>query len=156
MKHCIQCNAELTGKYQLKFCSSSCSASHSNSQTPRRAKTSTKWHDCPHCGTLTSNPKFCSRNCQKSNSLAKTLSPERKRQIQDRRNEANAKYRATKYAQTPQDIDRKAIQEFYANCPKGYEVDHIIPISKGGLHHINNLQYLTITENRRKSNKILE
>ena len=152
MKQCVQCNTELTGKYQLKFCSKSCSATHSNSQKPRRKKTSNRWHDCPQCGKLTSNPKFCSRICQK----AHTTSPERKRQVQDRRNEANAKYRATKYAQTPPDVDRKAIQEFYANCPKGYEVDHIIPISKGGLHHIDNLQYLTVTENRRKNNKILE
>jgi len=156
MKHCIQCNAELTGKYQLKFCSSSCSATHSNLQKPRRAKTSAKWHDCPQCGTLTRNPKFCSRDCQKTHQLAKVTSLEYLRKRQDRRNEANAKYRATKYAQTPQDVDRKAIQEFYANCPKGYEVDHIIPISKGGLHHIDNLQYLTVTENRRKNNKILE
>ena len=150
MKHCIRCNTELTGKYQLKFCSSSCSATHSNLLVSRRAKTSAKWHNCPQCGTLTNNPKFCSRDCQK----AHTNSLQRKRQVQDRRNEANAKYRATKYAQTPQDVDRKAIQEFYANCTKGYEVDHIVPISKGGLHHIDNLQYLTITENRRKSNKL--
>ena len=150
MKHCIQCNTQLTGKYQLKFCSSSCSATYSNSLVPRRTKTSAKWHNCPQCGTLTNNLKFCSRDCQK----AHTNSAQRKRQVQDRRNEANAKYRATKYAQTPQDVDRKAIQEFYANCPKGYEVDHIVPISKGGLHHIYNLQYLTITENRRKSNKL--
>ena len=154
MKQCIQCNAELIGKYQLKFCSSSCSATHSNSLKPRRAKTSARWHDCPQCGTLTSNPKFCSRDCQQTNQLAKNISPDYRRKRQDRLNEANAKYRAAMYAQTPQNIDRKAIQEFYANRLKGYEVDHIVPISKGGLHHIDNLQYLTITENRRKSNKL--
>ena len=57
--------------------------------------------------------------------------------------------------QTPNDVDIKALQDFYLNCPVGYEVDHIIPISKGGLHCLSNLQYLTISENRRKSNKIL-
>jgi 5-methylcytosine-specific restriction endonuclease McrA len=36
-----------------------------------------------------------------------------------------------------------------------YEVDHIIPISKGGKHSLSNLQYLTKEENRRKSNKII-
>ena len=35
-----------------------------------------------------------------------------------------------------------------------YEVDHIIPVSKGGKHIIYNLQYLTKSENRRKSRKI--
>ena len=37
-----------------------------------------------------------------------------------------------------------------------YEVDHIIPISKGGVHAPWNLQVLTQTENRRKYNKCLE
>jgi len=46
------------------------------------------------------------------------------------------------------------IKEFYKNRPKGYEVDHIIPISKGGKHCIGNLQYLTGNENKQKSNKI--
>ena len=62
---------------------------------------------------------------------------------------------AKKKNQTPADADIKAIKEFYLNCPEGYEVDHIIPISKGGLHTLENLQYLTILENRKKSNKII-
>tara|TARA_S200002703_G_scaffold56154_2_gene48757 strand:- start:43 stop:591 length:549 start_codon:yes stop_codon:yes gene_type:complete len=51
--------------------------------------------------------------------------------------------------------EKKKVDDMYLNCPKGYEVDHIIPISKGGKHHPDNLQYLTIEENRRKANKIL-
>ena len=69
--------------------------------------------------------------------------------------EAWARYNARKKYNTPHDEDLSLIQEFYKNCPKGYEVDHIIPISKGGLHSISNLQYLTQTENRKKSNKLL-
>jgi len=34
-----------------------------------------------------------------------------------------------------------------------WEVDHIIPLSKGGTIHYTNSQPLTITENRKKSNK---
>lgn len=53
------------------------------------------------------------------------------------------------------DEEKKLIGKFYKNCPKGYEVDHIIPVSKGGLHCLSNLQYLTVTENRQKWCKII-
>jgi hypothetical protein len=69
-------------------------------------------------------------------------------------NEANARYMARRKFQTPADEDISRLQEFYANCPDGHEVDHIIPISKGGLHTLPNLQYLPKHLNRRKSNKI--
>lgn len=36
-----------------------------------------------------------------------------------------------------------------------WEVDHILPLSKGGTIHWSNSQPLTISENRKKSNKIL-
>ena len=51
---------------------------------------------------------------------------------------------AKKRNQTPDDADIPAMQQFYKNSPLGYEVDHKIPISKGGLHSLENLQYLTI------------
>ncbi len=46
------------------------------------------------------------------------------------------------------------IRKFYGNRPEGFEVDHIIPLSIGGRHHISNLQYLTKEENRKKGTKI--
>ena len=36
-----------------------------------------------------------------------------------------------------------------------HEVDHIVPVSKGGQHHPDNLQVLTRVENRRKGAKLL-
>lgn len=56
--------------------------------------------------------------------------------------------------------DRKKILEFYKLAQKmteetgiPYEVDHIKPLSKGGLHHQDNLQVITGKENRRKGSK---
>ena len=63
--------------------------------------------------------------------------------------------RARKMNQTPSWADLDKIKEIYSNCPEGYEVDHIHPLSKGGLHVHYNLQYLTIHENRVKYSKIL-
>lgn len=65
--------------------------------------------------------------------------------------------RRTQYKNTYDELsweEKKLIGRFYRNCPNGHEVDHIIPVSKGGMHRLSNLQYLTREENRRKSNKL--
>lgn len=57
---------------------------------------------------------------------------------------------------TPKWANLYEIKKFYENCPKGYHVDHIIPL-KGknisGLHVIGNLQYLPAKENLKKGNR---
>lgn len=58
----------------------------------------------------------------------------------------------------PKWADHEKIDEIYRNKPEGYHVDHIIPLNGktvSGLHVHNNLQYLSIEENRLKSNKFL-
>ena len=73
-------------------------------------------------------------------------------------NALNAKRKATKLKATPKFADLKKIKEIYRNCPKGYHVDHIVPLSNKlvcGLHVEWNLQYLTASDNRRKSNKLI-
>ena len=54
------------------------------------------------------------------------------------------------------------MREIYIKCREisessgvKHHVDHIIPLSKGGLHHPNNLQILTAVENSKKGDKIL-
>ena len=50
------------------------------------------------------------------------------------------------------------IKQFYLKRPRGYEVDHIIPLcgdNVSGLHVLNNLQYLKAQENREKNKKYI-
>ena len=68
----------------------------------------------------------------------------------------SAKRRAKKLKATPKWANLEEIKKNYLNCPKDYEVDHIIPLQGKivcGLHVENNLQYLTKVENRKKGNK---
>lgn len=68
----------------------------------------------------------------------------------------NSKYRRRLQRATPLWADLIAITAFYAACPPGYHVDHIVPL-KGklvsGLHVLENLQYLPAAENLRKNNR---
>ena len=69
------------------------------------------------------------------------------------------KYYANKLKALPKWITKeqlKEIETIYINRPKGYEIDHIIPLQSKtvcGLHVPWNLQYLTKIENVRKGNK---
>ena len=146
---CPVCSKETTNP---KFCSSSCAATHNNTVKPKRVK-QYKYKICLTCGTQHTRPKYCSDSCNPQR--LKLSKEEKHRYVRARANEAWQRYMAKKKNQTPPDADIAAIREFYLNCPDGHEVDHIHPLSKGGLHTLANLQYLTIRENRKKSNKIL-
>jgi len=71
------------------------------------------------------------------------------------------KYQAAKLNATPYWLSETQLRDMeliYINCPEGCEVDHIIPLqgkNVKGLHVPWNLQYLTVEQNRRKSNKAL-
>lgn len=94
--------------------------------------------------------KFCSQSCSQK---SRYLGPEHKRAVAARI--ASARRARKKNASVELSLEEKtAILEIYKNCPKGYEVDHIVPLSKGGKHHPSNLQYLTISENRKKGAKL--
>jgi hypothetical protein len=84
----------------------------------------------------------------------------RKKQYQQKNNhlfrQISAKYRAAKLNQTPDYANLDLIKLIYKNCPDGYEVDHINPISSGGLHHESNLCYLPEGINQSKGAKTIE
>ena len=70
-----------------------------------------------------------------------------------------ANRRAAIKKRTPKFANKKAIKKIYLNCPKGYHVDHIIPLkgkNVSGLHIEWNLQYLPSTENQKKFNKFID
>jgi hypothetical protein len=72
------------------------------------------------------------------------------------RNALSTAHKKVVKQRTPAWADSKKIVEFYKNCPKGHQVDHVIPLRGelvSGFHIAENLQYLTAKENRNKSNK---
>jgi len=52
--------------------------------------------------------------------------------------------------------EKELIEEFFANCPDGMSVDHVIPLQGelvSGLHVRANLQYLDLNLNKAKNNR---
>lgn len=143
MNKCIHCQKETKN---AKFCSRSCSATHNNTGICRVEKKLIA-RPCTRCGKLTLTRKYCSIECS---SISRRVSEDQLRISNAIR---QGRYRAKKYRVLSSDADLAKIKEIYRNCPEGYEVDHIIPLSKGGKHHQDNLQYLTIRENRSKGNR---
>jgi len=152
-KICKNCGNKITSKHGQKFCSHSCSATYNNTGIRRHGLAP---HKCKGCATMIPGRRtWCSNACQgrarqKYHTEEEKINAKRKRS-----RECSMRYYGLRKYQTPHDADLTAVKKFYKNCPEGYEVDHIMPVSKGGTHSINNLQYLTRSENRRKSNKII-
>jgi len=151
---CLKCNKPLI-KYQKKYCSFSCQRKQNiadgiPSNLKNRKKKIKPQKKCLNvlCETLTTNPKFCSEKCS---SGSRKLT---KKEHLARKNNNWWRYQMKKRQQMPPWADLDKIKEIYKNRPKGYHVDHIHPISKGGLHVHYNLQYLPAVDNIKKSNKI--
>lgn len=90
--------------------------------------------------------KDCAKNLNK---LQRELKPEIIKA-------SNRKRKAVLKGAFDSEADLDLIKSIYKNCPEGYHVDHIIPISKGGLHHENNLCYLPASLNLQKHTKLPE
>jgi len=85
----------------------------------------------------------------------------RQKNLQKVRSQNNmdlSKRRALMKKALPKFANLQKIKEIYMNCPKGFHVDHIIPLQGKnvcGLHVEWNLQYLTPYDNLVKSNKLI-
>jgi HNH endonuclease len=98
---------------------------------------------CTDCEIIKSKEEFYLGNLTELKSICKTCSVLR-----------SAKRRSKVLNATPLDSDLEMVEKIYINCPKGYHVDHIVPLSKGGKHHEDNLCYLSAKDNLFKSNKL--
>lgn len=122
---------------------------------------------CKHCGSY--EKYVCNWGCApcyKKKGLEnlnnkELMSPYR---TKEKQNNKTYRYRSKKYGEVPllTSEENERILHIYKECANiteetgiQHHVDHIIPISKGGKHHPDNLQILTATENIRKSNKLL-
>ena len=160
MRTCKHCNNPITSKHAKIFCGSSCAASYNNKGVRRHGEPP---NCCLHCGKQTRDSRsiFCSQKCQAIYRFQKYDTPEEKYEALKLKNRlGNAKYRAKLNENTARYgkvsiLEKTKIKIFYENCPHNHEVDHIWPIDKGGPHRIWNLQYLPISDNRKKSNKML-
>jgi 5-methylcytosine-specific restriction endonuclease McrA len=151
---CAGCQTPfMTRNKDPKFCSSSCAAKVNNVIAPKRQAMPKR--PCEICGTPTARKRFCSRDCTYQGQQKYATEEERWKADRAIKNEAWQRYMARRRDQTPADVDIEALQEIYLTCPEGYEVDHKVPISKGGLHCPSNLQHLPMPENRRKGAKLL-
>lgn len=77
-----------------------------------------------------------------------------------KKNAVGMRRNAKKLNQTPSNADKKIIMSIYQIANEmteehgiEYQVDHIKPLSKGGLHHESNLQILSRSLNSKKANR---
>lgn len=129
--------------------------------------------ECFHCSelldlSLHSSTRNLCRCCDAKRSASwREVNPEKAKETRKRHYEANkhdyilrSRDRRDQISSAiPCWADMNAIKYFYSQCPKGYHVDHIVPLNGEtvcGLHVLYNLQYLTPEENIKKSNKLLE
>jgi hypothetical protein len=99
--------------------------------------------------------KFCSPICSSDN---RNLGETHRQAV---RNFEASKRRARMKSATDSSANLDDIAKFYINARMltektgiPHEVDHIVPIAKGGKHHQDNLQILTQEQNRRKNCKL--
>ena len=169
---CKYCGEPFLGQKLIQmFCTKSCSMSHRNKimsgdKHPRWKGGISKAYGL--------DPEHLRKQRIRYEKKDKEKNPERYRERRRKASSAYWKrnrgkcnallagYRARKMNQTPEDADKELIGLKYKLCTQlnrgagwqAFNVDHIIPLTKGGLHHEDNLQILPAYINRIKSDKL--
>ena len=162
---CLTCNIEHNGTYGSgKYCCRSCANSRVRSEDVKQ-KISNTLRDGLQSGKIIATsrkgivmPKRTSDHTEKIARANKKKWDEKGRKTFEQK-KAGVKaavyaYRARKRNAIPNDADLELIKKIYESAPAGYQIDHIIPLSKGGLHHQDNLQYLPAKDNQSKNNRL--
>ena len=114
---------------------------------------------CTKCGETKAVSQFSKRTTGSYQSYCKSCASEYNRKYKqanrERATAREAQRRAKLLNATPQYACLETITAIYKECPKGYHVDHIIPLAKGGQHLEHNLCYLPKLINIAKSDREL-
>ncbi|NJO48134.1 MAG: HNH endonuclease [Leptolyngbyaceae cyanobacterium RM2_2_4] len=161
LNECVSCNVSCSKKLVKSLCSKCYRNQYKKTQICidcKDLKTNTFVKGrCQSCRTSYDrlvNPNTYAKSRAKNQQKIAKYVKEYDSSHQKEKNAREAKRRSVKIEATPKWVDLDKIQEFYKNCPAGMGVDHIIPLNNKevcGLHVIENLQYLTKEENRRKA-----
>lgn len=163
-KECFNCHKTFgCATKKTEYCSSKCYWAVNKKPPVVKESKNVIEHTkaCEHCGdefkTLSKRQKYCSKSCgvnawQKIHGRSKrSNSPKAKAS----RKQAKKNREMLLIQRLPKWADRPAIREFYAACPEGMYVDHIIPLkglNVSGLHVHWNFQYLDRMSNSIKNN----
>ena len=142
-KHCETPFVDVSYAKTKKFCSIKCQQGHFRTLPKEKAKFKDWYYN-------KGGKKICSDRRKKWYATPHGKSVEDAKRV---------RRRATKLNATPKWLtkkDKEKIRKIYAKCPKGYHVDHIVPL-KGkdvcGLHVPSNLRIITAHKNQSKGNR---
>lgn len=158
---CENCNNEHSGQYGSgRFCSSRCARSFSTSKARKEINQKVSQKLSGISMSIDERKKRSFTHTDKAKDAIKravqlrwskipkiTIEQNRARVLSN----TQAYYARKSNAISPS-TDLKLIQKIYENCPLNYQVDHILSLKSGGMHHQDNLQYLPNSENARKGN----
>ena len=128
-------------------------------KNPEKIKATNQRYTAANPGKSTArNQKWVAANPERAKALVKQWAAANP----GRRAASAAKRRAAKRQAMPGWLSESQINEItqiYIDCPKGFHVDHLVPIqgaTVSGLHVPWNLKSIPASENLRKGNKLIE